>query len=209
MGVGMKKIILALALAGALSGSTAATAAAPTVTLQVDRDTITFGGTVSLTGQVSPAAADQQVTITQTPMNRAARATQATTASDGTFSLDVSPRFNTRVEAKYGTATSDEQTIFVRPRVSLRKYGARRFAAVVVAGRPFVGRYAWLTRWNVRRHAWTNIKRLYLNHYVKSTGATSVAFRMRVRRGVKLRVFLNNVAARPDYVRAWSNFVVS
>src|SRR5205085_3964273 len=205
----MRKLTVALAVAGALAGSTAATPAAPGVTLQADRDTITFGGNVSLTGQVSPAAADQQVTITQIPMNRAAHSTQVTTASDGTFSLAVAPSYNTRVDAKYSTATSDELTIFVRPRVSLRRYGKTRFAAVVVAGRPFVGRYVWLTRWNARRHTWTNIERLYLNHYVKSTGASTVAFRMRVRRGVKLRAFLNNAAARPDYVRGWSNFVVT
>jgi hypothetical protein len=29
-----------------------------------------------------------------------------------------------------------------------------------------------------------------------------------VRRDTKLRLFLNNTAARPDYVRGWSNFVV-
>ena len=60
-----------------------------------------------------------------------------------------------------------------------------------------------------KKDTWTNIERLYLNHYVKSTGASTVAFMMRVRRGVKLRVFLNNAAARPDYVRGWSNFVVT
>ena len=48
----MRKLTVALAVAGALAGSTAATAAAPSVTLQADRDTITFGGNVSLTGQV-------------------------------------------------------------------------------------------------------------------------------------------------------------
>jgi len=205
----MKKLILVLAVTAGLVGSTAATAAAPTVTLQQDRSLIIFGGNVSLTGQVTPAAPSQQVTITQTPMNRAARSTQVTTESDGTFSLDVSPRFNTRVEAKYGTATSDEPTIFVRPRLSLHKYARHRFTAVVIASRPFVGRYVWLTRWNASAHAWRNIKRLYLTHYVKSTGATTVSFRMSVRRGTKLRLFLNNTAARPDYVRGWSNFVVS
>jgi hypothetical protein len=204
----MKRFILALAVAGVLAGGTAATAAAPTVTLQQDRGLIIFGGSVSLTGQITPAAADQKVTITQMPQDRAARSTQVTTESDGTFSLDVSPNFNTRVQAKYGTATSDELTIFVRPRLNLRKYARHRFVAVVVAGRPFVGRYVWLTRWSTRAHAWRNIKRIYLTHYVKSTGASTAAFRLRVRRGTKLRLFLNNVAARPDYVRGWSNFVV-
>ncbi|HYX76553.1 MAG TPA: hypothetical protein VE757_05190, partial [Gaiellaceae bacterium] len=63
----MKKLILTLALTGTLAATTAATAAAPTVTLNQNRQTVFFGGTIGLTGQISPAASDQKVTITQTP----------------------------------------------------------------------------------------------------------------------------------------------
>jgi hypothetical protein len=205
----MRKLIVALAAASALAASTAASAAAPTVTLQADRQTIIYGGTVSLTGQVTPAAADQQVTITQTPMNRAPRSVTVTTESDGTFSYDASPRFNTRVVAKSGTASSDELNIFVKPRIVLNKYARHRFVVRVFAGRPFVGRFIWVQRWNTRTHAWRNLVRVRLQRYVRSGGASTVAFRLVVRRGTKLRAVLNDAAARPDYVRGWSNFVVS
>jgi hypothetical protein len=209
----MKKLILALALTGALAAATAATAAAPTVTLNQDRQTVIFGGTISLTGQITPAAADQKVTITQHPMNRAPISVTVTTQSDGSFSYDLSPRFNGRVDAKYTsgtqTATSDELNFFVRPRVALSKFAHHRFAVRVVAGRPFVGRYVWVQRWNARAHAWRNVIRVQLKHYVQSSGATTAAFSLHFGRRVKLRAFMNNVAARPDYVRSWSNFVVS
>jgi hypothetical protein len=205
----MKKLILALAAAGALAASTAASAAAPSVTLQADRQTIIYGGTVSLTGQVTPAAADQKVTITQTPMNREPRSVTVTTQSDGTFSFDASPRFNTRVVAKYGTATSDELNVFVKPRIVLSKFARHRFVVRVFAGRPFVGRFAWVQRWNRRAHAWRNLVRVQLQRYVRSGGASTAAFRLVVRRGTKLRAVLNDAATRPDYVRNWSNFVVS
>jgi hypothetical protein len=209
----MKKLILALALTGALTAATAATAAAPTVTLNQDRSTIFFGGTISLTGQITPAASDQKVTITQRPMNRAASSVTVTTESDGSFSYDMSPRFNGRVVAKYTsgtqTATSDELTFYVRPRVSLSKFAHHRFAVRVIAGRPFVGRYVWIQRWNSRAHAWKNVIRVQLKHYVQSSGATTAAFRLHFGKRVKMRGFINDAAARPDYVRSWSNFVVS
>jgi len=183
----MKKLILALALVGALAAATAATAAAPAVTLSQNRSTIFFGGTIGLTGQITPAASDQKVTITL--------------------------HFNGRVVAKYTsanqTATSDELNFLVRPRVSLSKYAHNRYAARVVADRPFVGRYVWIQRWNARAHAWRNVIRVQLKHYVSSSGASTTAFRLHFGRLVKLRAFLNDASARPDYVRSWSNFVVS
>jgi hypothetical protein len=210
---GMKKLILALALTGALAAATAATAAAPTVTLSQDHSTIFFGGTIGLTGQITPAATDQKVTITQFPMNRAPISVTVTTNSDGTFSDDISPRFNGRVVAKYTsgsqTANSDELNFYVRPRVSLSKFARNRYAARVVASRPFVGRYVWIQRWNARAHAWRNVFRVQLKHYVRTSGASTTAFRVHFGRRVKLRAFLNDASARPDYVRSWSNFVVS
>jgi hypothetical protein len=205
----MKKRILTLAITGALAVATAATAAAPTVTLSQDRGTIVFGGTVSLSGQLTPAAPDQKVTITQMPPDRAPNSVTVTTESDGTFSYDISPRYNSRVVAKYGTTSSDELNVWVRPRVSLSKYGTRRFVVRVVAGRPFVGSYVWVTRWAARAHAWKNVIRVQLKHYFKGSGASTASFTLHVRRHTKLRAVLNNVAARPDYVRGWSNFVVS
>ena len=209
----MKKLILTLALTGALVAATAATAAAPTVTLNQNRQTVFFGGTIGLTGQISPAASDQKVTITQTPMGRASSSVTVTTDSDGTFSYDLTPHFNGRVVAKYTsgtqTTTSDELNFFVRPRVSLNKVGRHRFAVRVVAGESLVGNYVWITRWNARAHAWRNVMRVRLAHYVSSSGASTAGFRAHFGKLVKLRAVLSNAAARPDYVRSWSNFLVS
>jgi hypothetical protein len=209
----MKKLILALALTGALAAATAATAAAPTVTLNQDRQTVIYGGTVSLTGQIDPAAANQKVTIRQIPMSGSPSAVAVTTQSDGSFSYDLTPHFNARVVARYTsgtqTATSDELNIWVRPRVSLSKFGARRFAVRVVAGEAFVGRPVWIQRWSARAHAWRNVIQVRLAHYVRSSGATTAAFRLHLGRRVKLRAMMTDLAAGSDYVGGWSNFVVS
>jgi hypothetical protein len=209
----MKKLILTLALMGALAAATVATAAAPTVTLSQDRSTVFFGGTIGLSGQISPAASDQKVTVIQRPMNGTPSSVTVTTESDGTFSYDLSPHFNGRVVAKYTsgtqTATSDELNVWVRPRVSLSKFGAHRFALRVVAEESFVGNYVWITRWNARAHAWRNVMRVRLAHYNRSSGASTAAFRVHFGKRVRLRAVLTDAAARPDYVRSWSNFIVS
>jgi hypothetical protein len=205
----MKKWLLATTAGAVLAFSGVATAAAPTVTLQQDLDTVIYGGTVSLSGQISPAAANQQVTITQMPQNRAARSIVVTTDSAGAFSYDISPRFNTRVVATYGTTQSDELNVWVRARVVLAKNGHHRYVVRVFAGRPFVGRYVWVTRWNTHTHSWRNLFRIRLKHYVRNGGASTATFKLNVSKRTKLRAMLNNAAARPDYVRSWSNFVVS
>jgi hypothetical protein len=166
---------------------------------------------VTLSGEISPAAANQDVTITTTPQDRPARSYVVKTQSGGTFSLDVRPRIQTQAQATYKqgsqTATSQPLLIFVRPRVALRKYGVGRFAVSVVAMRSFVGKYVWVTRWDSRRHQWRNIKRIYLVRYVKSSGASTAAFRLRLTRRTKLRVFLPTTQARPGYMFGFSNFI--
>ncbi|HYY63268.1 MAG TPA: hypothetical protein VE688_01545 [Gaiellaceae bacterium] len=205
----MKRLLLVASAVAALAGTAAATAAAPTVTLTQDRRTVFFGGTITLSGDISPAAANQKVTITQDPQDRPARTTEAMTQADGSFSLDVQPRIQTTAQAKFQTAQSEQLIMFVRPRVGLRKFGARRFGVTVVAGRSFVGNYVWVSRWDRSRHQWRNIKRVYLTRYVKSTGASTAAFSLRVRRSTKLRAFLSAPQARPGYLNSYSNFIVA
>jgi hypothetical protein len=207
----MKRLFLALLGAATLAAAAAATAAAPTVTLSADKKTIIYGGTVTLSGQISPARANEKVTITTTPETGTARSTVVSTQNDGSFTLDVKPRIQTQAQATYKqgsqTATSQPLVIFVRPRVGLRKYGVGRFAVSVVAIRSFVGKYVWVTRWDSRRRQWRNIKRVYLVRYVKSSGASTAAFRLRLTRRTKLRVFLPTTQARPGYVFGFSNFI--
>jgi hypothetical protein len=204
----MKRLFLALGAAVALAAATAATAAAPTVTLSQDHRTVFFGGTVTLSGEISPAAANQKVTITQDPQDRPARSVDVTTQSDGSFQLEVQPRIQTTAQAKYQTASSAQVIMFVRPRVGLRKYGHSRFAVSVVAGRSFVGNYVTVTRWDTKRHQWRSIKRVYLTRFVKNSGASTAAFSLRIRRSIKLRAFLPRPQARPGYLDSWSNFIV-
>jgi hypothetical protein len=209
----MSRLLLITGAMLAVAASVAAAAAAPTVTIDAERSTITFGGTVTLSGTASPVTPGQKVTVVQTPQDGPAHSTQVTPGSDGSYSLDIEPQIQTQVQAKYMTATSQPQVIFVRPRIGLRKFGRSngfgRFAVSVVAARSFTGKYVWITRWNRRTHRWVNIKRVFLTRYVESTGASTAAFKLRINRRVKLRAFLNTSQARPGYVAGHSNFILS
>jgi hypothetical protein len=206
----MKKLIAA-ALATLAVGATAATAAAPaSVTLNPEQRVVFFGGSAALSGTVSPVVTGQNVAVTVKPQDRAATTRQVTPNADGTYSIDISPRIQTRVTATYQGATSEPQVIFVRPRIGLRKYARSRYAVSVVAAQSFVGRYVMLTRWDTRTHKWRNVKKVFLTRYVKSTGASTAAFRL-VTHGkrMKIRAFLSNAQARPGYLFGYSNFIVT
>lgn len=206
----MKKLLL-LAIATLAFGATAATAAAPaSVTINPEQRVVFFGGSVTLSGTVSPVAAGQTVTVTQTPQDRKPVSRQVTPGSDGSYSLDISPRIQTQVEASYQGAKSQPQVIFVRPRVGLRKYGKNRFAVSVLAAQSFVGKYVMITRWDTRAHKWRNVKKVFLTRYVKSTGTSTAAFTLRTAgKRTKIRAFLSNAQARPGYVYGYSNFIVT
>lgn len=206
----MKKLVLLTMLTLAAAAGAAAADVTPSVTLDTERSTITFGGSLTLSGSVAPVMQGQKVTITQTRQDRSPRSVQVAPDTNGDYSLDVAPRMQTQVQAKYATGESQPQVIFVRPRIGLRKYGRTRFAVSVVAARSFVGKYVWIARWNRRAHTWSNVKRVFLTRYVRDTGASTAAFRLRVRgRHVKLRAFLNTSQARPGYVFGYSNFIVT
>jgi hypothetical protein len=205
----MKRFILALAVVSAVAAGAASAAVAPTVTLDQDARTIIYGGSVTLSGSITPPAANQPVTITQMATGGRTSTVTATTGNDGSYSVDVTPRRETSYQAKYQTATSNTRVVFVRPRIGLRRNGAGRYAVAVVAARSFVGKYVWVTRWDAKRKLWANVKRVYLTRFVKTTGASTAGFQLRIARRTKIRVYLNASQTRPDYVAGYSNFILS
>lgn len=205
----MKQVLVGLATL--VFGATAAVAAAPSsVTINPEKRIVFYGGTVTLNGTVSPVVAGQAVSITQTPQDRTPVTRQVTPNADGTYTIDIKPRIQTQITATYQGATSQPQVVFVRPRVGLRKYGAHRYAVSVVAAQSFVGKYVTITRWDSHRHSWRKVKNVYLTRYVKSTGASTAAFRLNTHgKRMKVRAFLNRGQARPGYLYGYSNFIVT
>src|ERR671935_1357099 len=121
----------------ATSVPTAVVKAKPTpavsVTLDVSRSIVVYGGAVELAGSVSNAQAGQTVTIMEHrfPFGRSAQVRELATvktAADGSFSVTAHPVIRTLYTAKVGNTRSDAVSVNVRPRIRLtHAFGRHRF----------------------------------------------------------------------------------
>jgi hypothetical protein len=205
----MKRMLIALTGLFALVAATAATAAAPTVTLDPSRRTAIFGDSIDLNGAVNPAAANQTVTVKLTPQDGKTVTRTVMTQADGSFTLGFQPRWLTTATATYQDASSREVIVFVRPRVSLRRVARTRFAVTVVAGSSLAGKYVWISRYVPRTKRYFHVARVFLTQSSRSKTVSVGSKKIKIRRLTKLRAFLPLSQARPNYLGAQSNFIVA
>jgi hypothetical protein len=186
---------------------------ATSVTLDVSRSIVIYGGAVSLSGSVSNAQAGQTVTIMEHrfPFGRAAQVRELATVktdADGSFSITAHPLIRTLYTAKAGTTRSDAVPVNVRPLIRLSHTGLHRFRARAFAARPFVGKYAVLQRWNRRTHVWVGVRRVYFRSIVGGVTPTRVSqatFRANFVGRAKIRVFMPLRQTVPGYISGSSN----
>jgi plastocyanin len=177
------------------------------VTLVASRRTLIFGGSITLSGTVTPVRANQAVTVRIQPMGESEQRVTVRTDSAGRFTYQHQPRIQTVYTASSRGAESATQTVSVRPRVSLRKVGARRFQIVVVAARSLAGTRATISR-VIGRGSTARLRRVArvtLRANPRTDTISQRTFTLRVRRGVKLRAFTPPV---PGYIAGQSNFIV-
>jgi plastocyanin len=178
------------------------------VSIASSRQIVIFGGSVMLSGTASTLRVGETITIVEQRFNGVTTRTAVTTGAGGVWSFEAEPRILSTYRAEFGNAVSSAVTVQVRPRVSLRKVARTKFAATVVAGRSFAGRFVVFSRWAPRLRRWVAIRRVYLRS--STTASISVAtFRAKVRRGTKLRLFLTQGQAAPGYLAGQSNFIVA
>jgi hypothetical protein len=207
----MKKLFTVLVAFGALVAVTAATAASPTVTINVSNRTVVYGGTPNLNGTTDP---NSTVTITANPQDEASWSTTVKAGSDGVWQLKVAPWVQTSYTATVGGATSDPTIIFVKPRVQLLKKGpGGRYQVIISAGRSFVGQQVLLgkqvlTKSRATRH-WVYVKKITMSSNVKTDGTTVARFVYKAARGSHLKIFLPGATAQKlGYQGVTSNFIV-
>jgi lipoprotein-anchoring transpeptidase ErfK/SrfK len=102
-----------------------------TVTLDASDARITIGDEVTLSGEIAPPAAGQQVTIVD---ETGQTVDDATTGTAGGFSVSIRPQGTRTYRATWGSATSGDVTVEVRAAVSVRMTPVRLFDEVVVRG---------------------------------------------------------------------------
>jgi plastocyanin len=177
------------------------------VTLEASRTVVIFGGSITISGAVTPTRANQAVTIQVRPLGEPVQRVTVRTDSAGRYSYRSQPRIQTVYQASSRGADSATVTVSVRPRVSLRKVGARRFQIVVVAAQSFAGRRATISRVIGRgsRTRLRRVARVTLRQNPRTETISQATFSVRVRRRTKLRAFTPAVSG---YVAGQSNFIV-
>jgi N-acetylmuramoyl-L-alanine amidase len=108
-----------------------ALAAAGAVTLSASATTIDFGGSVRLTGEISPPAGGQAIDIVDAT---GAILTTTTTGGAGGFSVSLSPRANVTLHAVWVNEVSPDVTIGVRAVVTVHLGPVRLFDGAAVRG---------------------------------------------------------------------------
>ncbi|MGH2635992.1 MAG: L,D-transpeptidase [Actinomycetota bacterium] len=101
------------------------------VTLDASATGVVFGERVTLSGEISPAAAGQDVRILD---ESDVVVGSATTGAGGGFSVTLRPDGTRTFHAAWNDAASDEVTVVVRAVVSVRMSAARLFDEVAVRG---------------------------------------------------------------------------
>jgi hypothetical protein len=197
----------------AVSAPTAVVAAPKSVSLDVNRLTAVYGRTVLLTGAVANAQAGESVTITEHRVPAVGgiethAVATVRTAADGSFSLRVRPLVRTMYTATIGDAKSNVVSVRVRPLLRLKHVGHHRFLVRALAGRSFVGKWAALQRWSVRRHAWIGVRRVLFRSVIAGVPPTLTSRAVfRTRLAARIRVVMPRSQTRPGYIAGFSNSV--
>jgi plastocyanin len=167
------------------------------VTIATTARTVTLGGAVELSGNVTGAPrAGQQVVIVAKPYRGTETRTAVTTDADGTWSLGVRPRIRTEYEAESGNVVSSQSPIvYVRPAVQLRVLNARagRFFVKVTTLRSYQGKRVTLQR--LRGSSWVKVRRVRLGP------GNSARFTAHLPRTARIRVL---VPSAPGYIQGYS-----
>jgi plastocyanin len=182
-------------------GTVTVAAPAANVTLGAASQTIVYGNSTTVSGQVTNQLTNEPVTLTSQPYGRGTQsiATQ-TTGANGGFSFGVSPTIQTSYQAHWRTTNSPSVTVNVAPRVGFGLSG-RLYVAKVTSDLNYAGKYVLVQRRNALG-GWKTLKHVYL-------GSTSRAvFSLRLSKGRSvLRLALPPSQAGAGYVQGLSRLL--
>jgi plastocyanin len=146
--------------AGTVSVKTAA--AAQTVSIATSATSMSFNGSVTLTGVVSSHAANETVTIRGQSYggNAFLKLADVKTAAGGGWTYTAHPTIRTVFDSMWGKNASTRITVGVRPLVSIHALSGNRFSTKVLAARSFAGKFVQLQRRSAGQ--WVTLKRVRL-----------------------------------------------
>jgi plastocyanin len=203
-------------------GTVTVTAAAATANLAATPRAVAYGAATTISGTVSTGQANQKVDIlAQSCGETAAKVVAtATTTAGGAFTWQTQPTLLTSYQVRFKPAAGPQVTtsavsVAVRPVVALGKSGLGRFKVRVVAAHSFVGKAVAFQRFVKARNRWTTVKTVFLGTRAAAasplagTTVSSAAFKVRIKRGLRVRAVLPTGQAAPCYAAAQSRTVLS
>jgi plastocyanin len=186
------------ALNPTVTGVVRVAGAPPALTFATSFPQITFGGAVTLSGQINSKKAGEQVQLTHQPYGQPSPIVLATviTGTDGTFSFVTKPRILTIYQASWKTAQSLAVTTAVAPAISFGRLNG--FVTRVYAGRSMARKQVQLQRLS-RFGQWVTIKRVPLDLDSRARFRAALPF------GVsRLRIAMSVNQAGVGYLGAFS-----
>lgn len=190
---------------GALHSALKGAVAVRTVSLGASRTLLTYGTSTRLSGRVSNGNAGEEVTIRATPFDQPERLITVTTEAGGFWSLRVFPLIRTSYEATWGPAASEvTETVLVRPRLILKRGHHGFFSVTLFDLNQLPNNHVWISRWSPSLGRYVHVARIFLNPTNREV-IWRATFRLRVRRGTRLKAFITGYQAGSGYLAGWSD----
>jgi len=182
-------------------GTVTVNAPPATLSLTPSLGTVIYGSSTALNGTVSNNLTNEPVSLTSQAYGKSVQSiAAATTQTNGTFMLGITPTIQTAYTAHYRTSSSTPVTVNVAPRVGLGQSGSL-FVAKVTSDLGYAGHYVIVQKRNAVG-GWYSFKRVYLGDTSRAT------FRLALPKGhYVLRLYLPPSQAGAGYVQGFSRLV--
>lgn len=190
---------------GALHPALKGAVAVRTVSIGASRTVLTYGTSTRLSGRVSNGKAGEEVTIRAMPFDQPVRLITASTQTGGYWSVRVFPLIQTSYEASWGQVVSEvSKTVLVRPRLILKRQHNGFFSITLFDLNQLPSNHVWISRWSPLLGRYVHVARVFLNPTNREV-IWRATFRLRVRKGTKLKAFITGYQAGPGYLGATSD----
>jgi plastocyanin len=190
------------ALKPTLKGTVKVVGPAPSVTVGTSLPIAVFGSQVHIAGAISPAAANDTVTVWAQPYPQASfvEIGRVQTGPTGAWDLVYSPQILTAFKATWKGKTSAIVQTAVAPQLSLVKIG-RWYVTRARAAKSFSGRWVYAQRLNAFGQ-WVSLRKVFLNQQ------SAQRFKLRLPRGLsRVRVFMTTNQAGNGYIFSSSQII--
>lgn len=179
----------------ALKGSVRVVGAPPSVTVGVTPPIVTWGTSVRLSGQITPAAVGDMVAIFAQPYPQASfvKVADVQTTTNGVYDFTYQPQILTAFKAQWKGKTSAVVQVGIAPQLSLVKVG-RWWVTRARAAKSFSGHFVYAQRLNAFGQ-WVSLRKVVLNQQ------SAQRFKLVLPRGRSLvRVYMTTNQAGAGYL---------